>query len=217
MAFYIDSADRSTVERLWACGVFAGVTTNPTILSRAGLSQRDLPELYTWLVELGVPEIFMQVLGTGIQEMTDSAAWLRSLGPVVVKVPSTSAGLRVARDLVDDGCPVLVTAVYHPVQAVLARDVGADWVAPYVGRMSDAGRPGVEAVVQMQQAIGGGRTKILAASLRSVDQVAELAAAGVPHFTVGEAVAAQMLQDELTEAAVAEFEEAAGRAAVPGG
>lgn len=209
MAFYLDSADRAALTRLWPSGVFAGVTTNPTILSRAGLSQRDLPELYDWLSELGVPEIFMQVQGTQVSQMAASAAQLRAMGPVVVKVPATTAGLRVARDLVDDGCSVLVTAVYHPVQALLARDVGADWVAPYVGRMSDAGRPGVQAVIQMQQAISAGGTQILAASLRSADQVAELAAAGVPHFTVGESVAAQMLEDELTQAAVAEFEEAA--------
>lgn len=216
MAFYIDSADREVVQALWACGVFAGVTTNPSILARSGLAQRDLPELHRWLVDLGVPTIFMQVLGTTREQMWTSAQGLRELGPVVVKVPSTPEGLRVAKDLLQDGCQVLITAVYHPVQAVLARDLGVQWVAPYVGRMGDAGRPGVPGVVAMQQAVGTVPTRIVAASLRSVDQVGELAAAGVPDFTLGAAIAREMVADPLTLAAVSEFEQIAARAADSG-
>lgn len=209
MAFYIDSADRPLIEELWATGVFQGVTTNPTILSRAGLGQSDLPELYRWLTGLGVGTFYAQVVGTTTEAMLDSAAGLRDLGPLVVKVPATAAGFRAAGELVRDGAQVLLTAVYHPVQALLARDVGIQGVAPYVGRMTDAGRPGVAAVTQMQQAIGTEPTRILAASLRSADDVAALAAAGVPDFTVGEAVARAMLEDELTLKAVEEFEAAA--------
>lgn len=209
MAFYIDSADRTLIEELWSTGVFQGVTTNPTILSRAGLGQADLPELYRWLTGLGVGTFYAQVVGTTTEAMLASAAGLRALGPLVVKVPATSAGFRAAGDLVADGAQVLLTAVYHPVQALLARDVGIQGVAPYVGRMTDAGRPGVAAVSQMQQAIGSEPTRILAASLRTADDVAALAAAGVPDFTVGEAVARAMLEDELTLRAVEEFETAA--------
>ncbi|GAA1158704.1 transaldolase family protein [Ornithinicoccus hortensis] len=209
MAFYIDSADRPLIEELWATGVFQGVTTNPTILSRAGLGQSDLPELYRWLTGLGVGTFYAQVVGTTTEAMLDSAAGLRDLGPLVVKVPATAAGFRAAGELVRDGGQVLLTAVYHPVQALLARDVGIQGVAPYVGRMIDAGRPGVAAVTQMQQAIGTEPTRILAASLRSADDVAALAAVGVPDFTVGEAVARAMLEDELTLTAVEEFEAAA--------
>lgn len=214
MAFYIDSADRRVITELWATGVFAGVTTNPTLLSRAGLSQNDLPALHGWLVEQRVPTIFLQVMGTTVEEMSASARWLRALSPAVVKVPSSPAGLTVARALVEDGCQVLLTAVYHPVQALLGQAIGVRWVAPYVGRMTDAGRPGVPAVVQMQQALGHGRTQVLAASLRSADQVSELAAAGVAHFTLGAATAREILHDDLTAAAVAEFEAATPQAAV---
>ncbi len=209
MTFYIDSADRSLIEELWSTGVFGGVTTNPTILSRSGLSQADLTDLYAWLSGLGVQTFYAQVVGRTTEEMLTSAAHLRGLGRVIVKVPATAAGYRAAGQLVADGAEVLLTAVYHPVQALLARDVGIQGVAPYVGRMTDAGRPGVEAVTQMQQAIGTEPTRILAASLRSADDVARLAAAGVPDFTVGEKVARAMLADELTLRAVDEFEAAA--------
>src|SRR5690606_9852355 len=167
MTFYIDSADRELIEELWPTGIFRGVTTNPTILSRSGLGQDDLPALYTWLTDLGVDTFYAQVLGTTADAMLTSAATLLGLGPVVVKVPATAAGFQVARKLVADGVRVLLTAVYHPVQAVAARDLGIQGVAPYVGRMTDAGRDGLGAVALMQQAIGSEPTRILAASLRS--------------------------------------------------
>ncbi len=209
MTFYIDSADRELIEELWPTGIFRGVTTNPTILSRSGLGQDDLPALYTWLTDLGVDTFYAQVLGTTADAMLTSAARLLELGPVVVKVPATAAGFQVARKLVADGVRVLLTAVYHPVQAVAARDLGIQGVAPYVGRMTDAGRDGLGAVALMQQAIGSEPTRILAASLRSLDDVATLAAAGVPDFTLGASVARALVEDELTQRAVAEFEAAA--------
>ncbi len=211
MALYIDSADRDLITELWGSRVFAGVTTNPTILDRSGLGQRDLPELHAWLTGLGVRQVYVQVLGRTRDEMLRSAEGIRALGSVAVKVPATAEGYAAARALVDDGAQVLLTAVYHPVQALMARDCGIQGVAPYVGRMSDAGRDGVASVIAMQQAIGTAPTRILAASLRSVDDVARLAAAGVPDFTVGGAVARAMLDDDLSRAAVEEFEAAAAR------
>jgi TalC/MipB family fructose-6-phosphate aldolase len=211
VAFYIDAADRRLIEELWSTGVFAGVTTNPTILDRAGLGQHDVPDLYAWLTDLGVGSVYVQVVGRSREEMLRSADSIRSLGPVTVKVPATSAGFAAAGALVDDGAQVLLTAVYHPVQAVLARDRGIQGVAPYVGRMTDAGRDGVESVIAMQRAVGTQPTRILAASLRSAEDVARLAAAGVPDFTLGGPLARAVLDDELTRAAVDEFEAASAR------
>ena len=211
MALYIDAADRQLIEELWGSGVFAGVTTNPTILDRAGLGQRDVPDLYKWLTDLGVGTVYVQVVGRTREEMLRSADGLRALGPLTVKVPATAAGLSAAGALVRDGAQVLLTAVYHPVQALMARDCGIQGVAPYVGRMTDAGRSGVESVVAMQQAIGTEPTRILAASLRSADDITRLAAAGVPDFTLGGALAQSVLDDELTRAAVDEFEAATAK------
>jgi len=211
VALYIDAADRQLIEELWGSGVFAGVTTNPTILDRAGLGQRDVPDLYKWLTDLGVGTVYVQVVGRTRDEMLRSAEALRALGPLTVKVPATAAGLSAAGALVRDGAQVLLTAVYSPVQALMARDCGIQGVAPYVGRMTDAGRSGVESVVAMQQAIGTEPTRILAASLRSADDIARLAAAGVPDFTLGAALARSVLDDELTRAAVDEFEAATAK------
>jgi transaldolase len=211
VALYIDSADRTVIRDLWASGVFAGVTTNPTILDRAALGPRDVPDLYRWLTDLGVPAVYVQVLGRTRDEMLRCAEELRALGPLTVKVPATAAGLSAAATLVTEEAQVLLTAVYHPVQALMARDRGIQGVAPYVGRMTDAGRNGVESVIAMQQAIGTEPTRILAASLRTPDDITRLAAVGVPDFTLGGALASVVLEDELTAQAVEEFEGAAAR------
>jgi transaldolase len=211
VALYIDAADRRLITELWSSGVFAGVTTNPTILDRAGLGQQDVPDLYAWLTDLGVGTVYLQVVGRTRDEMLRCAEALRALGPVTVKVPATPDGLSAAGALVREGAQVLLTAVYHPVQALMARDCGIQGVAPYVGRMTDAGRDGVASVIAMQQAIGGEPTRILAASLRTADDVSRLAAAGVPDFTLGGPLAQAVLDDDLTRAAVEEFEAATAR------
>lgn len=211
MALYIDAADRRLIAELWRSGVFAGVTTNPTILDRAGLGQADVPDLYAWLTDLGVGTVYLQVVGRTRDEMLRCAEDLRSLGAVTVKIPATPEGLSAARALVHDGAQVLLTAVYHPVQALMARDLGVQGVAPYVGRMTDAGRNGVASVAAMQQAIGTEPTRILAASLRSPDDIGRLAAAGVPDFTLGGPLAQAVLDDDLTRAAVEEFEAVTAR------
>ena len=182
-----------------------------TILDRAGLGQRDVPDLYAWLTDLGGGNVYLQVVGRTRDEMLRCAETLRALGPVVVKVPATPDGLSAAGALVREGAQVLRTAVYHPGQALMARDCGIQGVAPYVGRMTDAGRDGVASVIAMQQAIGAEPTRILAASLRTADDVSRLAAAGVPDFTLGGPLAQAVLDDDLTRAAVEEFEAATAR------
>jgi TalC/MipB family fructose-6-phosphate aldolase len=212
MALYVDSADRAAVEPLLATGLFAGIATNPTLLARAGLSQADLGAFYEWGVERGAGTVFMQTLGTTVDDVLDSGRQLRKIGlRVVVKVPATRAGLTAARALADEDVPVLVTAVYHPTQALLAAAAGARFIAPYVGRMTDNDRDGVASASLIQKIVGDSGPRVLVASLRTVEDVAALAGDGVTDFALNPEIAARMLADELTDRAAAEFEAAAGR------
>ncbi|MFI0424719.1 transaldolase family protein [Spongiactinospora sp. 9N601] len=207
MALYVDSADRSAVEPLLATGLFAGITTNPALLGRAGLSDADLPAVYQWATAAGAAKVFMQTLGTTQEEILASANRLRDLGPrAVVKIPATRAGFAAARLLTARQVPVLITAVYHAAQALFADAAGARYIAPYVGRMTDQGRNGVEQAIAMQRLLAGKGTRVLVASLRGPDDVAALAAAGVPDFALGAPLCEALLADELTLAAAAEFE-----------
>lgn len=204
---YLDSADIVALRRLLATGLFAGITTNPLILQRAGLSEADLPELHELGREHGASRFFAQATGATVDEQRASARRIAALGDdVVVKLVCTGDGLTVARELARDGREVLVTAVYHPAQMLLAEAAGAAFIAPYVGRASSAGRDGLGLVRALRAASGPAAPRILAASLRTADQVAEVSAAGSHDITVGIGVADALLGDELTTAAADEFE-----------
>ncbi|MEU7885966.1 transaldolase family protein [Microbispora bryophytorum] len=207
MALYVDSADRSAVEPLLATGLFTGVTTNPSLLARAGKTQEDLPAVFAWATAAGAQQVFMQTLGTTTTEIVTCGRRIRDLGPqAVVKIPASREGLAAARVLTDENVPILVTAVHHATQALLAQAAGAQFIAPYVGRMTDRGREGVAQTVLMQRLLSGASTRVLAASLRSGDDVAALAAAGVPDFALSAPLCEALLSDDLTIAAAAEFE-----------
>ncbi|PRA79675.1 transaldolase family protein [Microbacterium sp. MYb66] len=202
---YIDSADRDQLAPLLATGLFAGVTTNPTILARAGLTADDLPELAAWLRAGGVTRFYAQATGTTVEELRATAQRIADLGDdVVIKLVATEPALAVARELTDAGREVLVTAVYHPAQALLAAAAGAQEIAPYVGRTSENGRDGIALVAAIARSAPS--VRILAASLRSSDQVAAVAAAGAHDLTLAPAIARALFEDELTLAASAEFE-----------
>ena len=211
MALYIDSADRAHVERLLAVGVFTGVTTNPTILERAGVAQDSQPHIYEWASGAGAQEIFFQARGEDEATLVEAGLALAGLGTrVIVKLPATRAGIAATAELGRQGLRTLVTAVYHPAQALLAQGAGASFIAPYVGRMTDQGRDGLLNTVKMAQTLEGSGCRVIAASLRSLDDVAALAAAGVPDFTMSAPLCDALLADDLTVAAAQAFELAGG-------
>lgn len=210
MRLYLDTADRTAAESLLSTGLFSGLTTNPTILDRAGLGVGDIEDVHAWARAAGAREIFFQAWGRDAEELVDRGRRLRSLGTdVVVKVPATRAGTTALATLAAEGVPTLLTAVYAPVQVMLAAAAGADWVAPYLGKLDEAGRDGHATLVAMQEVLDASRsrTKILLASIRSVDAMVALARVGVDSFTMGTVVAEQMFSDDLTAQAVEVFDE----------
>lgn len=207
MKLYLDTADRSAAEPLLATGLFAGLTTNPTILRRAGLTVAAIPEIYKWATAAGAPEVFFQAWG---DDLLGRGRELRELGDeVVVKVTASVEGASACAALSAEGIPTLLTAVYAPGQAMIAAAAGATYIAPYLGRMTDSGRDGHGDVLAMQEILARTRTKILLASIRDVPSMVALARHGVECFTFAPAVAHEFFADELTAEAVRVFEEAA--------
>lgn len=210
MRLYLDSADRAALAPLLDTGVFGGVTTNPLILERAGVRLAEVPGLVGWLLDRCPGEVFVQTTADDVDGIVREGRDLRAVSDrVVVKVPASRSGLTAAGRLAAEGVPVLVTAVHHARQALLADAVGAAWIAPYLGRMDAAGRNGREEVLRMQALLRGTGTRVLVASVRDAAQVVDLAALGVDAFTVGPEVAEQLLGEPLTDAAVIEFTRAA--------
>lgn len=209
MKLYLDTADVEEARPLLATGLFSGVTTNPLILRRAGLGQSDVPALVERLTAAGASRVFVQTTTQTVADAVAEGREIVALGThVVAKVPATRSGFTATRQLADAGVPVLVTAVYHARQALLAHAAGAWGIAPYVGRMTDANRDGMAQVRAMRQILDGSGVRILAASIRSADVVSELAAVGVHSVTMSTAVAEDVFTDELTARAVKEFDAA---------
>lgn len=213
VTLFVDSADRARTEPLLATGLFAGVTTNPTILERAGATRDDIAGIAEW-AGAEDREVCFQVWGADADAMLDSASWLLSAAPdATIKVPVTREGCAVMAQLGRAGVPVLATAVYSARQALLASALGVRWIAPYFHRMGAAGRDGLDEVAQMVRILpqDGSGPRILAASIKSVDEVMALAGVGVRAFTLSPDVCDALLDDELTTTAAADFEAAMAR------
>jgi TalC/MipB family fructose-6-phosphate aldolase len=208
---YLDTADRGAAESLMATGLFAGVTTNPTILQRASKSTADLEDIYRWAIDAGAREVFFQAWGTDATTLVERGHWLRELGPeVVVKFVATREGATACAALAAHGAPTLLTAIYDPGQAIVAAAARATYIAPYLGRMNDAGRQGIDEVVAMHEVLvgTGSSTKVLLASIRSVPDMVALARHGVDRFTMAPNVAEQFFTDPTTAEAARTFEDA---------
>lgn len=215
---YVDSADRQVVERWLSTGLFAGVTTNPLLCQRAGVTVDDLPELYEWATKAGAKEVFLQAWGRDARMLRSRAEELLALGPrSVVKLPATEDGITVAAALAAEGHPVLLTAVYDAKQAVLAAAAGVDYIAPYLGRMNDAGHDGLDEVASMHRvlATAPGTCRVLAASIREPAEVVRLAQAGVGCFTLSPAVIEAFFEESSTAQATQDFEDAVGQGTGP--
>lgn len=210
MKLYADSADTEAVLPLLGAGIISGVTTNPTILRKSGLDARSIETLYERFTVAGAEEIFFQATGATREELTERARVIQALGPnVVVKIPATSSGFRVAADLADTGTPVLMTAVYTVAQAVASAAIGARYIAPYFGRLGDAGVDALDAVGRMHDALDATPTDVLVASVRTPAVAADLAVRGIRRITAHPDVIEAMLVDPTSDAAAAEFERAA--------
>ncbi|WP_284946913.1 transaldolase family protein [Acidisoma cladoniae] len=217
LRLFLDTADRAAWARWLPTGLFHGVTTNPTILQRSGL-RSTVPVLMDVVREVltyPVHEVQAQCWGTQTEALIETGKALAAIDPrVVVKVPVTEDGVRAVAALHALGIRTTLTAVYAAHQALTAAAAGADYVAPYFGRINDSGRDGLATMATMLDilAASGSATRLLVASLRSADDVAILAAAGCDTFTFGPAVAEGLFADAQTAAAAQAFEEAAASA-----
>jgi transaldolase len=206
---YVDSAEAGAIQRALASGFVYGVTTNPTLLRRAGLRAAAVPDLARLALGQGAGELHLQVYASDTAGMLEDAAFLHALDParVVVKIPATAPGYAAAGRLTRQGVRVTLTAVYTVRQAILAGGAGAAYIAVYVGRMRDAGMDAEGLVGQMQRALNaaGDRVEILAASIRDPAEVETLAGLGVATVTLPPAILERLLDSPATDAAAAAF------------
>lgn len=213
---FLDTANINQWQNWLPTGLFYGVTTNPLLLQRAQVicSVEQLKDIARQGLELGAQEIQLQTWGTSVETLVKTGQLLAAIDDrIVVKVPITKVGAEAASRLIADGIRITLTAVYAIHQVLIAAALGADYAAPYLGRINDLGRNGCDDLVAMQREIVGigSATRILVASIRSVDDIAFLATQGLNTFTFQEAIAKALFDVTATNQAAAEFEQAAHR------
>jgi transaldolase len=159
---------------------------------------------------LGALELHAQVFGSP-ETYRPWAEKLMTAGQkasirTVVKVPLVEPAIRQVPKLKSDGCPILMTACYDAKQMFVATGLGADYIAPYFGRMLEAELPAYEMIRQMLAIGSESGTRVLVASLRSTDQMNKLAEIGCDCFTIAPDIAWALLEDERAQAAYCDFE-----------
>lgn len=212
MRFYLDTADHREVRELYDWGCFAGVTTNPIILARAGTTvEKAIRELS----QVMPGEIFAQAVGKTAAAIADDGARLAALAPgrMIIKVPITPAGIEAIRLLAQRNVLTAATAVFRATQAVMAARAGAAHVIPFWHRIGESGGDPAREVTDSAHllerlASAGIRPRVLCASLRTPEQAISALRAGAHAITVGPDVARAMLDDAGTRAAVAQFDNA---------
>ncbi len=220
MRIYIDSAVIEEIGRALESGYVYGVTTNPTLLRRAGVRAAGVPAMVQEALALGAKELHLQTYADELDGILREAGELAALDPerVVIKIPATATGFAAASQLAARGLRVTLTAVYTVRQAILANAIGAHYIAVYLGRMRDGGLDALNLVAQMQHtlqscasSIGADRpVEILAASIRTPEDVEALAELGVATATLPLKVIELLPESSATAAAARVFSEDAG-------
>ncbi|NJL02346.1 MAG: transaldolase [Spirulinaceae cyanobacterium SM2_1_0] len=203
MALYLDSANLTDAQTAIAWGWVKGITTNPTLLA-----QSDLPPADTLskLAAICPGELYYQLLASELEAMLSEARQARELvGPkLVLKIPATPLGFTaVARLSPEIDCSV--TAIYSAAQAMVAAAAGAKYAIAYVNRATRLLGDGIALVAEMNAALQGTNTTILAASLKSPAEAAAACQAGAHHLTLPLAMLTALAQHDLADQTAQEF------------
>ncbi len=208
MKFCIDDADIERIRRLYEYYPLDGVSTNPTILLRAGRPPYEvLKEIRELIGAEG--ELFVQVVSADSGTMVSEAHRIvKELGETtLVKVPCIPEGYRAMKQLHREGIRFIGTVVYTVMQGYLAAKCGAEYVAPYINRIDNLGFDGVQVAKDLHDAImaGGLDSGLLAASFKNSQQVLELTKYGVKAVTVSCDVFEGMIKNAAIDAASNQF------------
>jgi transaldolase len=206
MKFFVDTADVNDIRELAEKGLLDGVTTNPSLIAKAG---RNFLEVIKEICAIVPGPVSAEVASLDAETMIAEGRKLAKIAEnVTVKVPLTWDGLKACKTLSEAGTMVNVTLCFSANQALLAAKAGATFVSPFVGRLDDVGEDGM-ALIRDIRAIYDNypnlRTEILAASLRHPRHVTEAALAGADVATIPPSVLKLLVNHPLTDKGLAAF------------
>jgi len=205
MKLFIDTANVGEITEAAAWGILDGVTTNPSLVAKEG---RNYRELVAEICRIVPGPVSAEVIATDVDGMDREGRELAQIAEnVVVKLPITTAGLKVCSRFAEEGIPTNLTLCFSPAQALLVAKAGATYVSPFVGRLDDVGHDGMQLVREMVQIFDAYEfaTQVLVASVRHPQHVVEAALAGADAATVPFKVLQQLFNHPLTDAGLQRF------------
>ncbi len=205
MKFFADTADTNDIRELAEAGLLDGVTTNPSLIHKAG---RDFLEVVAEICKIVDGPVSAEVVALDHEGMMREAEIVRKIADnVAVKVPLTIDGLKTCKALTDDGTMVNVTLCFSANQALLAAKAGATFVSPFVGRHDDIGFDGMDLIGDIRLIYDNYAfdTEILVASVRHPIHILEAAKLGADVMTAPPAVIRQLVKHPLTDKGIEGF------------
>ena len=201
MKIFSDCSDAELVRTYYETGLVDGVTTNPSLMLKAGKNPKDVYKEISDIFPFHA-SISAEVVGETAEDMLDMAEDLIDIGPnITIKVPCTPQGLKACKELSEDEVNVNVTLIFSAAQAILAAKAGATYVSPFVGRVFDQSFDGIGLIEEISDifATHGAKTQVLAASIRETYQVAQAFKVGADICTIPSKVFESMFQHVLTD------------------
>ena len=208
MKIFLDTADTQAIKDGYDTGLIDGVTTNPSLIMKSG---RDPEEVYQELIDLGIKDISMEVVGNDETMLAEGRRLIKKFGKdqATIKVPCTPDGLWVCKQLSRDLVKVNVTLIFSPSQAILASKAGARYVSPFVGRVDDNSFGGlclIKDIANVYTRHQVYNTEILGASIRNVRDVSRAFEYGAHICTIPPKVFEGMYKHVLTDAGLDQFD-----------
>lgn len=209
MKFFIDTANLDEIKEAQALGVLDGVTTNPSLMMKDGVSGDDNQlQRYVDICEIVDGDVSAEVISTNLAGMIEEGEKLAALHPqITVKVPMIKDGIKALKYFSDKGIKTNCTLVFSPGQALLAAKAGATYVSPFIGRLDDATTDGAELIAQIRLIYDnyGYETQILAASIRNPMHIIKCAEFGADVATCPLSAILGLMKHPLTDIGLAQF------------
>jgi transaldolase len=209
MKFFIDTANLAQIKEANELGILDGVTTNPSLMAKEGISgEAAIQQHYKTICDMVDGDISAEVLGTTFDGIVSEGKVLAALHPnIVVKVPMIKDGIKAIKWFTDNGIRTNCTLIFSAGQAILAAKAGATYVSPFIGRIDDGGWDGMQLIQQLSNifTVQNYKTEILAASIRNVNHIITAAEMGAHVCTCPLEPILGLLKHPLTDIGLAKF------------
>lgn len=209
MKFFIDTANLDQIREAQDLGVLDGVTTNPSLMAKEGISGADnILKHYKSICDIVEGDVSAEVISTDFDGMVKEGEALAALhSQIVVKLPMIKAGIKACKYFSDKGIRTNVTLVFSCGQALLAAKAGATYVSPFIGRLDDISTDGLNLIAEIRHIYDnyGFTTEILAASVRHTMHVIDCAKIGADVMTGPLSSIEGLLRHPLTDSGLAKF------------